>query len=53
MNEMVKIEDLTIPPNKPTARGMKVIGIYKDFDYENGLENGYGKNIANIVPKTN
>tara|TARA_Y100000817_G_scaffold196552_1_gene153754 strand:- start:857 stop:1924 length:1068 start_codon:yes stop_codon:yes gene_type:complete len=46
MNEMVKIEDLTIPPNKPTARGMKVIGIYKDFDYENGLENGYGKNIA-------
>ena len=46
MNGIVNIEDFTVIPNKPKARGMRVIGIISEFNYENGLENGYGKNIA-------
>ena len=37
MNGIVNIEDFTVIPNKPKARGIRVIGIISEFYYENGL----------------
>ena len=39
MDEIINIKDFTISPNIPKAKGMRVIGIIPEFDYENGLEN--------------
>jgi len=43
---MISIDDYTVPPNMPEARGMRVIGVFPEFDYVNSLANGYGTNIA-------
>ena len=43
---MIKINEYKVPPNIPKARGMRVVGIFPEFDYKNKLENAYGKNVA-------
>tara|TARA_Y100000114_G_scaffold43623_1_gene39114 strand:+ start:108 stop:1178 length:1071 start_codon:yes stop_codon:yes gene_type:complete len=48
MNEIFKIDDFNVSPNIPKSTGMRVIGIYPDFDYKNQLDNAYGKNIAKL-----
>lgn len=46
VSNLVNIDDYRVKPNIPNVRGMRVIGIYKEFDYRNGLQNAYGRNIA-------
>jgi hypothetical protein len=46
MNKMKTVDDYKVPPNVPKAKGMRVVGIYPDFDYKNNLQNAYGENIA-------
>ena len=43
---MITTDDYKVPPNIPKSRGMRVVGIYPEFDYKNKLANAYNKNIA-------
>ena len=46
MSEMVELDDYNVKPHAPSAKGMRVLGIFPEFPYKEKLANAYGQNIA-------